>query len=206
MKTLSDTLIAEKNKLHSIYPWLILVDITLTSGTILRLVQNTEDIIFGGEDYTHFNFELSRVNSNVDGEIPKVTLSVCNITRFLTPYLNDLDGGLASTVKLTVINSSHLPEDYSELELEFTVMGCEADEMWVRWTLSMASPTLQRFPLYRYVACYCEWKFTMNEVSECGYIGSATSCDHTLPACIALGNEENFDGDLGMQGHGFRIV
>jgi len=206
MKTLPINLIAEKNLMHSPEPWLILLEITLTDvgPTILRLVKNNEDIEFGGNTYTHFPFQLSIVDSNAEGQIPQVTLKVCNITRFLTPYLESLDGGIGSTVKVIVVNNKHLDEDYSELELEFSVMGCDAvDAYWVTWTLGMVNPLNRRFPLYRFLANHCMWIF---KGAECGYVGSAETCNRTFDDCIARENTAYFGGFLGMQNDGIRIA
>lgn len=212
MKSLSDNLIAEKNKIHATEPWLILLDITLddeevSSGpTVFRFVRNNEDITYRGNIYTAFPFTLGWVASNIDGEIPRVTLKVSNVTRILAPYLNALDGGLDSTVTITLVNNGLLAEDYSELELDFTVMGCSSDAYWVTWTLGMFNPSHQRFPLFRFVANYCPYTFFNDGTGECGYNGDLESCLHTYSDCIAHGNEKRFGGDLGMQSDGIKIA
>lgn len=205
MKSLPENLIAEKNLMHSPEPWLILLEITLTDigATVLRLVKNTEDITYGGNTYTHFPFKLLMVESNSKGQIPQVTLKVCNITRLLTPYLESLDGGIGSTIKVIIVNNGLLTEDYSELELEFSVMGCSADAYWVTWTLGMVNPLNRRYPLYRYLANHCNWVFGE---AECGYAGSATTCDRSYDDCLSRDNAANFGGFLGMQSDGIRIA
>jgi len=205
MKSLPANLIAQKNLMHSPDPWLILLRITLTDAgpTEIRLVKNTEDITYDGDTWTHFPFQLSIVESNSDGRIPQVTLKVCNITRLLTPYLESLDGGIGSTVQVIVVNNKLLSEDYSELELEFSVMGCDADAYWGTSTLRMINPLNQRFPLYRYLATHCSWTF---KAAECGYAGAATTCDRSFDDCIARENTAYFGGFLGMQSDGIRIA
>jgi phage-related protein len=205
MKILPANLIAEKNLMHSPEPWLILLEITLTDvgPTIIRLVKNTEDIVYDGNTWTAFPFKLSIVESNSKGQIPQVTLKVCNITRLLTPYLESLDGGIGSTIKVIVVNNGLLDEDYSELELEFSVMDCNADAYWVMWILGMANPLNRRFPLYRFLANHCNWVF---RGAECGYAGSETICDRTFDDCVARANTANFGGFLGMQSDGIRIA
>jgi phage-related protein len=207
MKNLSANIIAEKNKLHSVYPWVLLLEITLTDDTKYYFCDNNEDVSFGGNTYTAFPFELGFINSDIEGSIPVVELRVCNISRLLTPYLNSLDGGLGSTVKLTVVNTNLLAEDYSELEMEFTVMDCDAvDAYWINWRLGMFNPNRQRFPLFRYLGTFCPYNFYNDGTGECGYSGALTECEHTYEDCYAHGNEENFGGDLGLQGNGLKIV
>ena len=207
MKSLSVNLIEEKNALHSKNPWVVLIDITLTDAgpTIIRVCNIKEGVTYGGNEYQKFNFQLGIVESDVSGQIPQVSLKVCNISRLLTNYLNSLDGGMGSTVRITVVNYAYLAEDYSELQMDFTVMGCQADANWVTWTLGMANPRNQRFPLYRYLANHCAWASNFKG-AECGYSGAETECDGTFDTCINLGNTGRYCGFLGMQSDGIRIA
>ena len=203
MLSLPANLIAEKNKLHSTAPWIILLDITLTDDTVLRFCNNNENVTFSGNLYTFFPFTIGPVEYSAEGQIPVVPLKVCNVTRVLQPYLNALDGAVGSTVVMTLVNTDHLAEDYSELELTFTVTGCETDAMWVTWTLGMANPYNKRFPLYRYLADHCSWVF---KGAECGYSGAETICNRTLERCSELNNTAYFGGYKGMKGGGLQIA
>jgi len=71
--------------------------------------------------YIAFPFELEPTKQTSKGEIPTLTVRVSNITRLIQPYLEALDGGIGSIVKITVVNSAHLSENYSELEMTFDV-------------------------------------------------------------------------------------
>ena len=214
MKDLPNNLTLEKNLVHGSTPWIVLIEITLTNDdesggpTVLYFAANNEDVTFDGNKYTALPFEASLINANAQGKIPTVSLKVLNITRVLTPYLNALDGGLDSTVKMTLINTGHLGEDYSELELTFDVLGCDINAYQVTWTLGMANPLNQRFPLYRFLANHCAWEFA-NGV-ECPYgEGSGeilTTCNRTLSDCITRGQEIYFGNFIGMNNDSIRIV
>lgn len=209
MLDLPANLIAEKNKLETTAPWLLLLEITLTDtpsagATVLRICNNNEDVTFKGHVYPAFSFQMGIVESGVEGAIPVVSLRVSNVTKFLQPYLNDFDGGLGSTVKITLVNTDHLTENYDELEMYFTVMACTAGPLWVEWTLGMANPLNSRFPQYRYLAKHCPWQFA--DGVECGYAGVLTTCDHTLPDCVERDNTANFGGWLGMKSGGLQLA
>jgi phage-related protein len=209
MLDLPANLIAEKNKLSGTAPWILLLEITLTDDdsagpTILRICNNNEDVTFDGDVYTKFNFRMGIVESGIEGAIPTVKLQVSNVTKFLQSYLNDLDGGLESTVKMILVNTDHLTEDYSELEMNFTVMGCTAGPYWVEWTLGMVNPLNSRFPQYRYLANHCPWEFA--DGVECGYVGVESTCNHTLSDCVERNNAANFGGRLGMKSGGLQIA
>ena len=166
MTDLPANIVLEKNKIATSSAWLVLLEITLTDSTVFRLVRNTEDIVFGGNTYTAFNFQLEPTTQTNSGEIPTVTLQVSNISRLIESKLQDLDGGIGSSVKITVVNSDLLTEDYSELELEYDVLACSTTNRWVSFVLGSPSPLRQRFPLTRYIGLLCSFRF---ESRECNY-------------------------------------
>lgn len=202
-KNLPSNLIIEKNKIATPNAWLILLEITLTSGVKFYLVKNTEDITFQGQTYTAINFEIEPTKHTGQGEIPTVTLRVSNVSRILQAYLEDLTGGIGSTVKITVVNSAYLNENYSELEMTFDVIATQSDAQWVSFTLGAPNPLLNRFPLHRYIAEHCSWQFKSR---ECNYSGSAVTCKRTFANCRELGNTHRFGGYLGLSGGGIRVA
>ena len=202
-KDLPANIILEKNKTATASAWLILLEITLTDDTVYRLVKNQENITFDGDVYTSFNFQLDPASQNSGGEIPTVTLGVSNITRLIAAKLQDLSGGIGSTVKIIVVNSNLLAEDHSELEMVFDVLGCSSDNTWVYFSLGAPSPLRQRFPLNRYLALHCSWRF---KSIECAYEGVETTCNRTLTACREYSNSARFGGFPGLRSGGIRLA
>jgi len=180
MRDIPANLIIEKNKLQSKAAWLILLKITLNNseGTELRFVRNFENVDFndgsgsGSQTYTAFPFEIEPTKNTSKGQIHTVTLRVSNITKLLEPYLEDLDGAIGSTVKITVVNSDRLTEDYSELELSYDVIECYSTAEWVVFTLGAPNPLRQRFPLHKFLALHCSYKY--NDV----YDGDGPRCQY----------------------------
>ena len=160
MRSLSSNLIAKKNELNSSDPWLVLLEITLNDddGTVFRLVRNNEDVTFEGEVFTAFSFEVEPFEYSSEGNIPTLTVRVTNISRLLQPYMETLNGGVGSTVKMIVINSGLLLEDYSDFEETFEVLSCVCDVKWVTFSLGSPSPMRKRMPLYRYLALHSYMK------------------------------------------------
>lgn len=195
---LSVSLLIEKNKLSSPNAWLITLDIVLPDNTSFYIVNNNESITFNSQVYTPFPFQIEPTKENVNGEIPTVTLRVSNVTRVLQPSLEANSGGVGASVLVRIINSAYLSENYSELEMNFTVIKTECDVNWVYFTLGAASPLVKRFPLYRYIASHCNWQF---KSVECAYSGSDTYCDRTLDGpngCRQKNNSRRFGGFPGM--------
>jgi lambda family phage minor tail protein L len=204
---LPPAIILEKNKLSSDSAWLALLDIKLNDigNTVLRFVNNNEDIVFQSQTYTAFPFELDANDTNNTGEIPAITLRVSNITRIIQAYLEELNGGVGAEVVITPINSNHLGEDYSPMQLKFSVIQTKTDPYWCYFTLGTPNPMNQRFPLYRYNAAHCNWASNYKGV-ECKYSGGLPTCNGTLDDCRVHNNSKNFGGFKGLEDVGIRFV
>lgn len=202
MKTLPSVIVREKNKLYTPDPWVVLLEITLDSTTKLYFCSNNEDLVFGGQTYTAFPFYLEPTKQSSKGEIPTVSLRVCNVTQLIHSYLEDLDGAVGAGVTVKVVSAGHLTEDYTELDMTFSVLSTEADAEWVTFSLGSPSPLRRRFPLHRYIALHCNWEF---QGLECAYSGAATECDRTFKTCTALSNTGRFGGHPGLNLKGWRM-
>lgn len=199
---LPPVLIIEKNKIASVNPWLVLLEIVMPDNTQINLVHNTEDIIFGGKTYTAFPFQLEIPDLNSKGEVPSWTLRVCNISGIIQGYAESLDGLVGSDITIRFVNAGYLLEDYDNLAVTLQIISASATAEWMTWQLGMASPLRRRFPVDRYIADHCRFKFKGH---ECGYTGNATSCKRNLDACRALGNSARFGGHVGMSNNQVRV-
>ena len=215
MRSLSQKLIEEKNRLTSVYPWLVLLTIELNDddNTVFRLVNNNEDITFEDNVYTRFSFELDPAKYSSGGDIRTLALRVSNINRLIQPKLEELGGGVNSTVTITVVNAGLLKESYTEIEETFSVLSTRVDTRWINFALGGPSLLRQRCPLYRYIALHCRWQFdtVANPSIECNYRvdGDATgqtACDRTLTQCRARVNTDNFGGCVGLKTGGIKIA
>lgn len=71
MKSLPLNLIVEKNKLDSSEPWVMLLKITLPDSSVLRLANNTEDVIFASDSYgdmgciAHWKMNDNKSNTDI---------------------------------------------------------------------------------------------------------------------------------------------
>jgi len=116
--------------------------------------------------YQAFNFTLDPSKTSNKGEVPTTRITINDIQRVIAPYLRTLDGAVGSEVKLTVVNSDLLHEDYTELEALWDIVATHTEDYATIFTLGRPNILLQRFPLYRYLALHCRWRF---ETCECDY-------------------------------------
>lgn len=187
----------EKNKLVSTAPWLLLLDVTLPDASHIRLARNTDDVVFGGETYTAFAFELDEVKTGGDGRIQGVGLRVANPARALQPYLEAHEGLIGCAVTVAVVHAANLAEDHTELMLSWEILAAQPDANWINFTLGAMNPLRRRFPLLMAAPRSCHW---MYKGAECASTHVATTCARTLDACRTLGNSHRFGGRPGATG------
>ena len=206
MRTLPASVILEKNKLANDAPFLILLDIVLVSTTTIRLVRNTSDIVYGGNTYTAFPFELNNARESNTGEIEAMQIMVGNVTRSLQAYLEEENGCIGAEVTITVLHADHLTD--VALELTYSVVGSYSDAYWVYLSLGMVSPLRKRFPLYRYLS-HCNWVGNYKG-DECKYSGAEppgeTSCDGSYDACSRRANTAKFGGHIGLRNASVKLA
>ena len=125
MRTLSTAALIEKNKLSTDSAWLILLEVTI-GATTLKLVANNEDILWNGDTWQAFPFELDTVGETGKGEIPAVIVKVSNVTGEVQNLLEANDGANGVPVVIRVINTEATTTT-AELELSFVVESSAYD-------------------------------------------------------------------------------
>jgi len=206
MRQLPANITLQKNKLNCPDPWLILLDVHLTDGvntTTLYFARNTENVNYQGREYLAFSFDIDSMKQTSSGQIPSLVLSIANVTKFIQPYLEKYNGGMGSSIKITVINTKYLAENYTELEMEFDVIACYSTSQSVSFTLGAPNPLSQKHPIDKYIALYCRFKY---KGPQCKYSGSLPSCRKTYDDCQTHENESRFGGFIGLREGGYRIV
>lgn len=71
----------------------------------IRLVNDSNKLISNGETYLPIPFEI-KMNDDIEGELPKVTLSVQNVGRLLTKWVDASGGAKNSTFDVLIIRRS----------------------------------------------------------------------------------------------------
>lgn len=188
MLELSQASIIEKNKISTDGVWLLALEVQIP-GETLHLVNNTENVTLGGQEYTAFPFSLEDITE--DGkELPNVKLTVSNVTGTIQRYV-EASGGLGGCPVIIRVFQTNIP-DVAEIEEFFVVTGVTCDAEWVTFTLGTDFSFTRRFPPVRIMKDYCPFKF---KGLECGYKGGADRCNKTLARCRELGNNVRFGGE-----------
>jgi lambda family phage minor tail protein L len=191
----------EKNKVSSTGVWLILLEVKIPQAAgdvIIRVAYNTEDVVWQGNTYVAFPFELGEITE--DGkELPALDLKISNVTGIMSRYVEETNGAAGATVILRVVHSEHLDDLVPAVEEMFNVQTVNVDSNYATFRLGAETATTLRRPAGIYQKSHCPFKF---RDIRCGYPenGEAISCDKTLARCRDLGNSARFGAEHGLVG------
>ena len=187
---------AEKNKLSTDSCLLVLLEIRLKST--VYICYNNEDVVWKGQLYQAFPFQIGETSEDSDGSDPNVSLKVSNVSQGLQGYVEDSGGGVGTEVILRVVNSKNLSGN-ADLEETYSVLSCKVDEEWVEFTLGADYSARTRRPLDRYMKNHCPFVY---KGIRCGYNGNKANCKHTLADCRSHSNSARFGGFPGIDQKG----
>jgi len=225
----STTAVTKKNTLADTGAWLTLLKIDLSSvtgeavdftdtalfefededvdwsgTTLLRLVNNIEEIEWNDELYHPADFKLGTRSQSRDGSVPQVSLQLLDLDRILTPAMKGYDGGVGADVYIYLVHSDNLTETTAEFDEHYEIMSTTVNSMnLISVSLGMPNPMSVRIPQDRYLKDHCRYKEFGGTL--CGYADSPgqKSCDRRFDTCIAYGNTARFGGFPGMGASGY---
>ena len=187
--------------------WLWAVQIAIAGQDTVRIVRNTADIHYGGNDFEKFNLEIGTQIFSGDGSIPRVTLRVFqDINRVVEDLINETEGALGAQVKLIRVNEKWLDTPVTALEFDYNSLASESDSEWVTFTLGIPNLLTQRFPQRIYSSSTCPWATpTLFKGPECQYAGEDGTCTGTHEDCYSKGNAEHWGAEIGLDPNCVRV-
>lgn len=204
--SLSSAAIAEKNKLEGSGAWIVLLKVSFSDGTTIRVCRNNEDITWNSYTWTAFPFELDDARETAEGDHNILTIRIGNVTRTIQTYMevDGANGGVGADVTLYVVHSDHLDLTTAEVEETFICTAAEANSQWAFFSLAAPNQVRVLFPPERYMKNFCRFSF---QGSKCGYSGStpATGCVKTIENCRYYGNTRYFGAFPGIPEGGIYV-
>lgn len=197
MHTLTATGKLTKNLIATAQAWLILVEIDATGvgGSTYRRTSDESTTFWNGLIFNPAALSFGEVRESVQGDLPKVSLTLPNTDTALNTAMNNYDGLRGAAVTVYIVPSGNLAVSVAELTETFEVVETSADNQWITFTLGFSDPLGKRFPRDRYTAAICRHVF---KGIFCRYVGVETTCDHTLAHCQARGNTPQYGGSPGV--------
>lgn len=195
--SISTEVLKEKNKLSSSEPWILLLEFTYPGEDPVRLAWNTEDVTWDGFTWYAAPFELGDQEESTDATVPTVDLRIIDISRKITPLLDQYDGAVGATVILRVVHNAHLDLLTPEYEADFKVVDTSINHLnAITFKLGAENLSNYRSPPEVFLKKHCRYKEFKGNL--CGYSGTATDCDRTWERCQELGNQKRFGGFPGI--------
>ena len=115
----------------------------------IRLVNNTEDVISGGNTYTAMGFEV-RLPDDRDATPRGAQLRIDNTTQWFTPIFRSLFGEFLVTIRIAIpTNASATPPVYDGIEIEYLPMqlvALQSGNQTVEGTLSYENLANELWP------------------------------------------------------------
>lgn len=136
------------NKLNAEEPLLILLEITHPFiASPVRLINDNKDLLSNGNNFLAMPFNFQR-QSDVQGELPKVTLSVNNIGRTMVRWVDSSGGGAGAQMSLMLCrrSSPDLIEERIDLGVESVTINTEL----VTFNLVVQNNLIKRAMRYTY--------------------------------------------------------
>lgn len=161
-RTVSSSMVAAANAQNTGFLILQVLTITLPDGTVLRIVNNPENISVGGVVYTAMPFQFDAPEENEEG-FSTARLTVCNVDRWLTPYLRNTSGPVDVTFAL--VSETDLTASPPELDtVEFQSRSLRLrdvtyDEAVVRGVLYYEDATKRAWPAHSFTPQHCQGLF-----------------------------------------------
>lgn len=122
-------------------PLLVLAEITHVDLAVpIRVVNDTIDIVVNGETYIACPFSLSRPD-DVDQQTPTAKISVDNIGRDLTVWLEQSNGGKGAKCRTMAVLRSQ--PDVLEFDITMDLSGLSIDSLTVDGNLGFQNTLMQ---------------------------------------------------------------
>lgn len=194
-REISQNFATRKNELHSDYAWLELWDVQLNDTEAIYIVNHSTSVTFNSKTYQPFPIGRLERSEDSEGTIPELSITVTNVDRVITEYLEAGDL-LNRTVNMWLVNSNHLSTSHA-LFYTYKIQNATMNEESVTFILGQRNLLLHTFPKNRFIRTRCRWVFSNDGSTECGYLGSLTTCDYTLSGangCEVHGDDEVTNG------------
>jgi phage-related protein len=204
-KFLSVATVIEKNKIASDTPFLVCLEIDVldpATNTLVEtfyLVRNAEDVVWQGHTYVAMSFDIE-FKSEANAIAP-IQLRMFDYTRAVMERMQAYGGGIGSTVRVIVLNAGALDQP-AEIMEHFSVVGAQAQNYTILWTLGAENILEITFPKRRQLRDRCSWRY---KSGQCKYTGAKATCDLSLQGpngCAAHFNTINFGGFPGINSNG----
>ena len=209
MRDLERDFVTEKNKLQSAAV-ITLYDVQLDESTWIYVCNWTASVTFDSQTYTPIAIKRGAISHDSSGKITSMSLTVGNVSRVISGYLETYDGMIGMKVIVTTVFANLLDDPNSKVVEEFYIKTAVADESKVTFSLVAKLDILDVFvPRRKFTRNFCQWEYkrdgcwltTGATFEAAAGFNNTPLCDRTLggaSGCEFHTNEERFGGFPGI--------
>ena len=118
----------------------------------IRVVHNTKNVMFNGDEYIALPFDLTLPNSEFDAE-PRARISIDNVGQELTAPLREIEGAVSATLYVGMaIDGDPITFTMEREYAGFELSSVEVDSISVAGDLSLTDLTTEAYPADSFVA------------------------------------------------------
>lgn len=195
---LSESYIEAKNRRSDPNPWVICLEIFFSQNPsdIMRLVNNTDDIVWNGNTYIAFPFEVETIKDSNKAEVQRVVVKVSNVNQAVQYYAEEFNGGVGANISFAIVYTGDLAEVDKVPVFDFIVIQARVDNEFATFTLGAESPYSMPDPRDKMLKNFCRFQFPYSVDHRCPYTaGVFTQCNKTLADCIERnGSDSKYTG------------
>lgn len=120
---------------------LLLLTLSHSSITTIRMVNNKTDIVSNGNTYTAFPFQTRMPNEKED-EMPQVKIQICNVDRSIINILRNIDG--MPTCQIDIVLASN--PNTIEASFPFKLTQIDYNAITIEGSLAYEDVLNQKIP------------------------------------------------------------
>jgi phage-related protein len=174
-----------------------LLEIQKPTGTPIRIVNNGEDVVWGGYSWTKFRFMPGDVTVGDDSDSKSLVIKVSAISGLIEEEIEDAtDNMIGYPVIYRMVHTAY-PDLDPLIEENFETLEIVSSDEWHEFEVGTENFYNRQFPAHVYSRNTCRYWPWMTDV--CGYTNSS-SCDRSFARCIALNRSPLFGGQPGIPG------
>ena len=189
--TLPTPLPEVKNRLHhEAILWLL--DFDRNGTDHLRLVDWSDDVVYGGVTYTRRPCKIEEIGEAA-GTLAEFDVSVPNILGDLSTKLGD-DEFKGRNVIVSVLPESRIGQATGALSATYKMVSAAVNDQVATFKLGSYGSANIIVPTVRFNRTRCRWVF---KSTQCGYAGALTTCDKSFAGsggCYGRANQARYGG------------
>lgn len=186
MRDLDDSLIAEKNKLFSEYPWIWLFEVEIDAATMWRFCGYWDDITWNGYTWSAIAAGVESISFESSGRLGTFNAHVSNVALQVSSYQENADL-TGNNVTLYLVNHGHLDKT-AVINFTFQINTIQRTDTDAIFELGYTDLFLLQLPRVRDIRNRCPYFF---RDARCGYPNDEFTA--TTEQDLRLGG----DGDKG---------